>query len=111
MRLKKWLVLSSSILSTSGLVDHNHHKGLCYQNALQLGVAHAKLPLEEFVNLKTRKVLTVNQVFEIIVRYLEVGSWQTAIMKVLPPRKGATVSEIQSTIQEDSNETLNGSIL
>ncbi len=56
-----------------------------------MGVSHARLPLERYVDLKTRKVLTVNQVFQILLTYLDEGSWAEAIMKVLPPRKGAVL--------------------
>eukprot|EP00058_Branchiostoma_floridae_P010514 XP_002596002.1 hypothetical protein BRAFLDRAFT_123735 [Branchiostoma floridae] len=43
-----------------GLVDHNSHKGLCYQRACEVGVAHAQLPIAQFVKIQSRKVLAVN---------------------------------------------------
>jgi tRNA (guanine9-N1)-methyltransferase len=43
-----------------GLVDHNHNKGFCYEKARKLGVAHARLPLSENIDIKTRTVLTIN---------------------------------------------------
>lgn len=39
-----------------GLVDHNSHKGLCYEQAVKNGYRHARLPIDEFVEMKTRKV-------------------------------------------------------
>ncbi|XP_067902449.1 RNA (guanine-9-)-methyltransferase domain-containing protein 2 [Heterodontus francisci] len=72
-----------------GLVDHNHHKGLTYNKALELGIAHAQLPLGNYVKMDSRKVLTVNHVFEIILAYLEKQDWQEAFFTVLPQRKGA----------------------
>jgi len=39
-----------------GLVDHNHHKGLCHEKATELGIPTARLPIDEFIALKTRKV-------------------------------------------------------
>ncbi|XP_031569865.1 tRNA methyltransferase 10 homolog A-like [Actinia tenebrosa] len=70
-----------------GLVDHNHHKGLCYNMALERGLGHAQLPIGDFMKLSTRTVLTVNQVFEIILFYTESKDWQDAFNKVMPQRK------------------------
>ncbi|XP_051866243.1 tRNA methyltransferase 10 homolog A-like [Pristis pectinata] len=83
-----------------GLVDHNHHKGLTYDNALKLGIAHAQLPLGNYVKMNSRKVLTVNHVFEIILAYLEKQDWEKAFFTVLPQRKGAvSAGELGSTKQ------------
>ncbi|XP_028827847.1 tRNA methyltransferase 10 homolog A [Denticeps clupeoides] len=73
-----------------GLVDHNHHKGITFQQAQELGIDHAQLPLGDFVKMNSRKVLAVNHVFEIILAYLEKQDWQEAFFTVLPQRKGAT---------------------
>ncbi|XP_077401230.1 tRNA methyltransferase 10 homolog A [Vanacampus margaritifer] len=72
-----------------GLVDHNHHKGITLERAQKLGICHAQLPLNSFVQMNSRKVLAVNHVFEIMLAYVEKGSWQEAFFSVLPPRKGA----------------------
>ncbi|KAK1175760.1 hypothetical protein AOXY_G459 [Acipenser oxyrinchus oxyrinchus] len=72
-----------------GLVDHNHHKGITYQRAMELGIEHAQLPLGNFVKMNSRKVLAVNHVFEIILAYLEKRDWKEAFFTILPQRKGA----------------------
>ncbi|KAJ8385236.1 hypothetical protein AAFF_G00191130 [Aldrovandia affinis] len=72
-----------------GLVDHNHHKGITFERAQELGIGHAQLPLSSFVKMNSRKVLAVNHVFEIILAYLEKRDWQEAFFTVLPQRKGA----------------------
>ncbi|XP_008317226.1 tRNA methyltransferase 10 homolog A [Cynoglossus semilaevis] len=72
-----------------GLVDHNHHKGITFEKAKELGIEHAQLPLSSFVKMNSRKVLAVNHVFEIILAYLEKGNWKDAFFTVLPQRKGA----------------------
>ncbi|XP_023688087.2 tRNA methyltransferase 10 homolog A [Paramormyrops kingsleyae] len=76
-----------------GLVDHNHHKGITFQRAQELGIDHAQLPLGSFVKMNSRKVLAVNHVFEIILAYLEKRDWQQAFFTILPQRKGAVPLE------------------
>ncbi|XP_028985360.1 RNA (guanine-9-)-methyltransferase domain-containing protein 2 [Betta splendens] len=84
-----------------GLVDHNHHKGITFERAKELGISHAQLPLSSFVKMNSRKVLAVNHVFEIILAYLEKGSWQEAFCTILPQRKGAVaVDQDGTTVQE-----------
>ncbi|CAK1581975.1 unnamed protein product [Parnassius mnemosyne] len=94
-----------------GLVDHNQHKGLCHKIAVEQGIRHCQLPLTKYVNMKTRKVLTIDHVFEIVLRVCEGVPWQDALLKVLPLRKGAHVSQslCDSTSSEDiSNQSTNG---
>ncbi|XP_013182102.1 PREDICTED: tRNA methyltransferase 10 homolog A [Papilio xuthus] len=74
-----------------GLVDHNKHKGLCHKIAVEQGIRHCQLPLNKYVNMKTRKVLTIDHVFEIVVKVCEGVPWQDAILDVLPHRKGAYI--------------------
>lgn len=72
-----------------GLVDHNHHKSLCYDLAVKNNLSHAHLPINKYLVMKTRPVLTVNQVFQIICKYVECKDWKAAFMSTLPKRKGA----------------------
>jgi len=70
-----------------GLVDHNHQKGYCHQLAEKQQLRTARLPLSENVDMKTRRVLTVNHVFEILLAYRSTQDWKSAILKVLPEKK------------------------
>ncbi|KAI1733291.1 tRNA (Guanine-1)-methyltransferase domain-containing protein [Ditylenchus destructor] len=72
-----------------GLLDHNSEKGLCHSIAVDKGYSHARLPIDEFVKMRTRKVLTINQVFEILLRFSESQDWEEAFFSVIPKRKGA----------------------
>ncbi|KAJ1367481.1 hypothetical protein KIN20_028398 [Parelaphostrongylus tenuis] len=78
----------SKVYVIGGLVDHNSEKGLCYELARRKGYAHARLPIDEFVEMKTRKVLTINHVFEILAHFSENGDWEKAFFAVIPSRKG-----------------------
>ena len=74
-----------------GLVDHNLHKGVSLDFAIKNNLKHGRLPIDEFVQMKTRKVLTINHVFHIITLVTENKSWQEAFLQVLPERKGVVV--------------------
>ncbi|XP_051506014.1 RNA (guanine-9-)-methyltransferase domain-containing protein 2 [Myxocyprinus asiaticus] len=91
-----------------GLVDHNHHKGISFDRAKELGIAHAQLPLGSFVKMNSRKVLAVNHVFEIILAFLEKRDWQEAFFTVLPQRKGAVpvgkIGQGNDEEEEDSDQ-------
>ena len=76
-----------------GLVDHNHHKGECLRRAREAGIAHARLPIDDFVEMKTRKVLTIDHVFSILLLVAGGCGWQQALQQVLPARKGAVPKE------------------
>ncbi|XP_076005039.1 tRNA methyltransferase 10 homolog A [Genypterus blacodes] len=87
-----------------GLVDHNHHKGITFEKAKELGIAHAQLPLSSFVKMNSRKVLAVNHVFEIVLAYLVKGNWQDAFFSVLPQRKGAVAVDSCGTPLRERDE-------
>ena len=86
-----------------GLVDHNHHKGLCHQEATELGLKTARLPIDEFISMKTRKVLAVNHVYEILALVCQGKSWRDAFMEVLPERKEATALQLEEKHDDDDN--------
>ncbi|RZB54420.1 tRNA methyltransferase 10 -like A [Asbolus verrucosus] len=86
-----------------GLVDHNFHKGVCYKKALEQGIAHGQLPITEYFWLNHRKVLTINQVFEILLRVSEGKTFKEAFEIILPKRI-EKVSTIQNSDDDDANE-------
>ncbi|KAH9360102.1 hypothetical protein HPB48_003840 [Haemaphysalis longicornis] len=72
-----------------GLVDHNRNKGLCHRLAEEQGVRHARLPIGNCLVMKTRQVLTIDQVFAILLRASRGQPWTEALLEVIPQRKGA----------------------
>lgn len=77
-----------------GIVDRNRLKYATIRRAEDsLGVETARLPLQEYliennIEMSTTKVLTVNHVFDILLRFRQHGNdWGKAIQDVLPSRK------------------------
>ena len=71
--------------------------GLCYKLANEAGVSHAQLPLEKYVQMKTRKVLTIDHVFQIIGEVVsQKKTWTDAILNTLPLRKEVEVKETEN---------------
>jgi tRNA (guanine9-N1)-methyltransferase len=70
-----------------GIVDHNRYKGLCLDKAEALGIQHGHLPISEYIQLASRRILTVNQVVEIMLKYVEHQDWKKAFLECIPPRK------------------------
>mmetsp|Transcript_20448 Transcript_20448/g.44752 ORF Transcript_20448/g.44752 Transcript_20448/m.44752 type:complete len:335 (-) Transcript_20448:510-1514(-) len=70
-----------------GIVDHNRYKNLTLNKANKQGIAHARLPIGNDLKMITSKVLTVNQVVEIVLNYLDSKDWKAALVKAIPKRK------------------------
>lgn len=77
-----------------GIVDRNRLKGITYEKAVAENIETAKLPLDECIKMmgsNKTKVLTVNHVFEILLKYSESESWVKAFQTTLPERKDIVV--------------------
>lgn len=74
-----------------GIVDRNRYKNLCAKKAEYLGLPMRRLPIDpQFLggqSMSSRKVLTVNQVFAILVGWTETRDWTEALQRGLPTRK------------------------
>jgi tRNA (guanine9-N1)-methyltransferase len=58
--------------------------------AVAASVRHARLPIDEEVRMSTRKVLTIDHVFNIVALVAQKSfSWKEALLQVMPKRKGA----------------------
>lgn len=70
-----------------------HTQNLCLQKSLTHNIRSARLPIGTYLSqLKTRHVLTVNQTFEILLRWVESRDWENALEEVVPKRKFAEKS-------------------
>jgi len=91
---------NGKIYIIGGIVDRNRLKRAAISNAESIGLATAKLPISDYFNLVTTKVLTCNHVFEILLKYRECGNdWKKTMLAVLPARKG--VETVSSPVPED----------
>lgn len=71
-----------------GLVDKNREKGICHKRAVARNIKTARLPIGDYLDMASRKVLATNHVNEIMLKWLECGDWGEAFMQVIPKRKG-----------------------
>jgi tRNA (guanine9-N1)-methyltransferase len=88
-----------------GLVDRNRHKSHCYSVANAANLPTARLPIDDYVKLSTRKVLVTNHVVEIMLKYLETGDWAESFLSVIPQRTG--VDRKESLGHESENSSSN----
>lgn len=63
-------------------------QNLCLKKSQDTNIRSARLPIGTYLSeLKTRKVLTVNQTFEILLKWTETRDWEQALYSVVPKRK------------------------
>jgi tRNA (guanine9-N1)-methyltransferase len=90
-----------------GIVDRNRLKRVTYLKAKEQGIRTARLPIKEHCTMAATSVLTVNHVFEILVKFEETKSWVKAFQSVLPARKAA---EIANDEDDNANSDTDGQI-
>lgn len=89
---------------------------MCLEKAISKNVSHARLPIDELLDMKTRKVLSIVHgkiipfhnlkqnknysfipcfpVFEILAKVAGGSSWVESLLTVIPQRKQAEVKEV-----------------
>ncbi|KAF8729603.1 hypothetical protein HU200_017551 [Digitaria exilis] len=96
----------SKIYIIGGLVDRNRWKGITLKKAAEQGIQSAKLPIGNYLKMSSSQVLTVNQVFEIMLKFVETRDWKTAFFHVIPQRKRgqAEAGDDEAKVSLDDND-------
>jgi hypothetical protein len=102
----------TKVYVVGGIVDRNRYKGCCLRRAEAAGMSHARLPIERHLaaadaaggggngacgqqqqqrRLAGSRVLTVNQVVELLACRASGDTWAQALAAALPQRKTAEV--------------------
>ena len=90
-----------------GIVDRNRLKGNTYEKAVAENIETAKLPLDQCIKMlgtNKTKVLTVNHVFEILLKYAEGESWTESFQSTLPGRKDVVVLQHSEKLNNDNED-------
>ncbi len=122
----------SSVYVIGGIVDHNRLKGHCANLCENLKLETARLPLPEYMKVDKRTVITINQVFEILLEAFQqqkiqqednrhmtddnsssssscTVDWAAVFKKVLPSRSNwqekseETNDEVEATTQKSTS--------
>ncbi|NP_001280413.1 uncharacterized protein LOC100164020 [Acyrthosiphon pisum] len=90
-----------------GLVNRKPCKGVSLKVANDLGIAHARLPIDEHITMKTRKmqtrtILSINHVFEIISKVVSGMSWKEALIGTFPQKKMFSVIDEEGLLEYEN---------
>lgn len=94
----------SKLYIIGAIVDRNREKGLCHQLATDAGVQTARLPISEHMEMSTRVVITIDQVFQIVLQLYNGAPMAEALAAAMPSRKGWEMKEDGEEDQEDVAE-------
>ncbi|GAB4856710.1 hypothetical protein Ancab_014625 [Ancistrocladus abbreviatus] len=93
------------IYIVGGLVDRNRRKGITMRKAKEQGIQTARLPIGNYLKMLSSQVLTVNQVIEILLKYLETGDWKASFFQVIPQRKRCEADADENGVKEKDNSS------
>jgi tRNA (guanine9-N1)-methyltransferase len=75
-----------SLYIIGGFVDKPVSKYRSLNKATSLSIKSARLPLEEYLSDLVNPVLNINNVVEIISKFLETNDWETTLKELIPQR-------------------------
>jgi tRNA (guanine9-N1)-methyltransferase len=95
------LDIDNKIYVLGGLVDETVSKKVTYDKCENLKISTVRLPIEEYMSRQKNnskfnfsKVLSINQVFGILLKFSESNDWKLALGHGVPKRKGYFVENI-----------------
>ncbi|XVF28036.1 hypothetical protein REPUB_Repub14bG0160900 [Reevesia pubescens] len=94
----------TKVYIVGGLVDRNRWKGITMKKAEEQGIHTAKLPIGTYMKMSSSQVLTVNQVIEILLKFLETKDWKGSFFQVIPQRKRSESEADSENCQEVDGE-------
>ncbi|XP_051128711.1 tRNA (guanine(9)-N1)-methyltransferase-like [Andrographis paniculata] len=97
-----------SIYIIGGLVDRNRWKGITMKKAEEQGIKTAKLPIGAYMKMSSSQVLTVNQVIDVLLKFLETKDWKNSFFQVIPQRKRCESSSEDNQEEGETKETEQG---
>ncbi|KAI6660841.1 Rna (guanine-9-)-methyltransferase domain-containing protein 2 [Oopsacas minuta] len=78
----------SLVYVIGGLVDSRRNiKGASLTAAIDAGVRHARLPLDEYIIQDMPRPIPVNQIFYMLSKFILCNSWLHAISSTIPPKR------------------------
>ncbi|GFY67567.1 tRNA methyltransferase 10 homolog B, partial [Trichonephila inaurata madagascariensis] len=103
---------SNKVYVIGGIVDDTVKKNLSLNHAKNFNIRSARLPIPEYLAPYSSNpgatVLTVNQVFDILLKYYETKDWTEALGSHVPLRKGYCTPSRRDGLSQETEETSNG---
>lgn len=91
------------------LVDRNRHKLLTLHKAEKLNIKHGKLPISDYLELKTSTILATNHIYDILINYNNCKDWKKTMEFCIPKRKINKTIENTDKIDNISNHSIDNS--
>uniref|UniRef100_A0A7N0UCN3 tRNA (guanine(9)-N(1))-methyltransferase n=1 Tax=Kalanchoe fedtschenkoi TaxID=63787 RepID=A0A7N0UCN3_KALFE len=70
-----------------GLVDRTRQKGVTMKKARNQRIQTGKLPIREYLKESSCQILAINQVVELLLKFMETRDWKTSFVHAVPQRK------------------------
>ncbi|EPR77914.1 tRNA (Guanine-1)-methyltransferase [Spraguea lophii 42_110] len=78
---------NNEIYIIAGFADRNRYKNYTKNLAENYNIKCKRLPIKENIKLKTSSILTLNQVFDVLVDYNNNRNWKHSFLENIPKRK------------------------